>query len=245
MSEKGIVPITEKLLQKNFLFAAEFREGFIFGRVVRRRNCIYKPYYLIDSAGSAVTIAKSTAQAEIRFRDPRNAANEILYLYTSTNNGYPWIMHGAIGMSPQWINAYPRFPEGKDIQGKFPNIDPIRPSSGDDTGYIDSRLSPYDDPTDWLEIVIPPGQHLGCEYYNKDSARGYQPKLNLLFSVYWFQALTTDKYSNLIKSIALRQVPAAFLTVGFGDVPLELGDTLTKDWGVTPMSLDEAISGGT
>lgn len=244
MSEKGLVPIVDKFLQKNYLFALEFQQGFVFGRVVRRRACLWKPYKLVDSSGTAVTIAALSAQAELRFRDPRNASNSIPYLSTTTNSGYPWIMHGAFGIKPQYINAYPRFPEGKDLSGHFPNVDPTRPSAGDDTGFINSLLSPYDEPTDWLEIVIPPIQQLGCEYYNKDAVRSFQPVLNLHFCVYWFQVLTPPRYNRLISAIAMRQVPASLLTVGFGDQPLDLGDAVQKDWAVTPLSLEQAAALG-
>lgn len=241
---KGIVPIVEKFLQPNYLFAMEFREGFVFGRVVRRRICQYKPYALIDSTGAVVNIAADSAQAELRFRDPRNPDVDILYLDVTTNSGYPWILHGSIGIMPQYIYMYPRFPEGKDIPGKFPNVDPIRPSAGDLLGYVNSLKSPYEEPTDYIEYVIPPKLHISAEYYNKDAARAHQPVLNLLFALYWFQALTEKKNARLISQIAARSVPAAFLTVGFGDFPQELGDTLKKEWAVEPMSLEEALAPG-
>jgi len=139
---------------------------------------------------------------------------------------------------------YPRFPEGKEIPGKFPNVDPIRPSTGDLLGYVDSLVSPYESPTDFIEYVIPPLIRLGAEYYNKDLKRSHQPVMNLLFALYWFQAFTKEKHPKLISSIAARTVPAAFFTVGWGDVPLPLGDTLKKEWNVEPMSLDEALALG-
>lgn len=240
----GISPFIEKILESNYLFALQFREGFVFGRTVRRRICQYKPWPLIESDGTAVEIAASSTKAELRFRDPRNPKNEILYLDTSTNSGYPWFLHGSIGIKPQYINMYPRFPEGKDIPGKFPNVDPIKPASGDDLGYVNSLNSPYEEPTDYIEYVIPPGLHLGAEYYNKDTARTHRPVLNLLFALYWVQTFTKEKHANLIRRIAAREVPAAFLTVGFGDFPQELGDKLKEDWKVEPMSLDEALGGG-
>jgi len=235
----GVKPIREKILEKNYLFALDFREGFVFGRTVRRRICQYKPYRLINSAGNDVDISATSHQAELRFNDPRNPKNDILYLDPSTNSGYPWFFHGAIGIKPQFVNMYLRFPEGKDIPGKFPKVDPIKPGSGDDLGYVNSLNSPYEEPTDWVEIVIPPGQHLGAEYYDKDN-RNHQPVMNLLFALYWVQIYTKEKNPAQIRRIANREVPAAFLTVGFGDVPLELGDTLKKDWRVEPMSLEEA-----
>ena len=246
MEEKGIVPIVEKLLQPNYLFALEFSEGFVFGRVVRRRICQWKPYQVINSAGTVVSISASSHQSELRFRDPRNTANEILYLDTTTNSGYAWIFHGSFGIKPDYVRMYLRFPSGETIPGRFPNVDPIRPSSGDDFGYIDSRKSPYEQPTDYVEIVIPPLTSIGAEYYNNDPDKAHTPVLNILFALYWFQPLTKQKHAPLIGKIARREVPSAFLTVGFGDTPIELGDRLKKDWGVEPLSLDEAsqLGGG-
>jgi len=244
MVEKGIKPIREQILQKNYLFALEFREGFLFGRTVRRRICQWKPYKLIDASATTVDIAADSAQSELRFRDPRNPASDILYLDVTTNSGCPWFYHGAIGIKPQQINMYLRFPESKDLPGKFPEVDPIRPQSGDDFGYINELNSPYEEPTDHVEIVIPPGQNLGAEYYNKEPSggRSHVPVMNLLFALYWVQFFSFEKYPALIRRIASRDVPASFLTVGWGDLPFELGDTLRKDWKVTPISLDEALT---
>lgn len=244
MELEGIVPIQKKFLQNNYLFALEFAEGFVFGRVIRRRICQYKPWPLIDSNGNAVDISPSTHQDELRFRDPRNTENDILFLPTTTNAGYPWIMHGSIGIKPQYIYMYPRLPETKDIPGKFPNIDPVRPSDGNDVAYVNSLVSPYEEPTDFVEYVIPPLIHMGAEYYNKDPNRSHQPVLNLLFCVYWFQVLNPATHAVLISKIAAREVPAAFFTVGFGDKPLEMGGDLKKDWKITPISLEKALSLG-
>jgi len=238
----GVKPIREKILEKNYLFAIEFAEGFLFGRTVRRRICQWKPYYLIDSAGNAVDIGASDHQTELRFRDPRNPANDILYLDTETNSGYPWFLHGAIGIKPHQIRMYLRFPEGKDIPGKFPAVDPIRPGSGDPLGYINELNSPYEEPTDHIEIVIPPGVHIGAEYYNTDTERAHQPVMNLYFALYWVQFFSKEKNPAIIRRIANREIPAAFLTVGFGNRPHELGDELKKSWKVEPISLEEACS---
>lgn len=255
----GIKPIRQKFLEPNFLFALNFFEGYVFGRVARRRICLYKPYPVISSAGAAIDISASTAQSELRFRDSRNTEVDILYLEDPTKGGYPWFYHGAIGIKPQYINMYLRFPEGKEIPGKFVKLDPIRPDAGNDVGYLNSLLSPYEEPTDAIEIIIPPKQHLGAEYYNKDSARSHNPVLNLLFALYWIQIFNTEKYANLIRKIALREVPASFMTVGFGETPFELASDVAKDWDLhlekdfmlhpkkgvyRPMSLDEAVGLG-
>lgn len=238
MDNVGIRPIIERFLLPNHLFALEFREGFVFGRVVRRRICQYKPYPLIDSDGTAIDIAPESHQDEVWFRDPRNTKNDILFLDSATNSGYPWFFHGSIGIKPQYIRMYPRLPSGKDFPGKFPNIDPIRPSDGDAVGYVNSLNSPYENPTDFVEYVIVPNIHLGAEFYNTDTDRSHQPVLNLLFALYWVQLFPPDK--PIVKKIANREVPAAFLTVGFGNVPIEYG-RLRQDWGVDPIKLEEVL----
>jgi len=244
MDSKGISPIVERLLLPNHLMALEFAEGWLFSRIVRRRICQYRPYSLIDSLGATVNIAATSAQAELRLRDPRNKDVDILYLKDTTNAGFPWILHGAIGWKPHQIFVYPRFPEGSDILQRFPELDPIQPSAGNFTGYYSGHESPYDEPTDFFEYVIPPGQHVGHEFYNQDR-RAHNPVANILFALYHFQlfkpTLTgVGPHNRIIRDIALRHVPAAFLTVGFTSKPLDLGDKLIKDWDVLPIKLDEA-----
>jgi len=245
VDDKGIIPIQKKFMQNNYLFALEFREGFIFGRVVRRRICQYKPWPLIDANGNAVDIAASSHQAELRFRDPRNTSNTILYLDDSKSKaGYPWFFYGAFGIKPQWIKMYLRFPETQDLPGKFPELDPYSPSSGDDLGYIDSLRSPYEEPTDYVECVIPPHVHIGAEYYNRDDDESHQPNINILFCLYQFEVLKPEPHGTLIRRIAAREVPADFLTVGWADFPLDYGETLGDDWKVAPIKLDQALALG-
>ncbi|MFB0543816.1 MAG: hypothetical protein ACETVR_03445 [Candidatus Bathyarchaeia archaeon] len=247
MSEllKGIIPIEKKFMQNNYLFALEFREGFVFGRTIRRRITQWKPWPLIDANGDDVDIPYATPhQAELRFRDPRNPSNAILYLSSTTNAGLPWFYHGAFGIKPQYINMYLRYPEGDIIPGKFPAVDPIRPSSGDDISPLRSQVSPYEVPTDYHECLIQPLQHIGAEYYNKDTARDHQPVLNILFCLYWTQLFKPETHPDLIANIASRRYPATFLTVGFGDHPQPIGDQTEAAWGATPLGLDEAMTLG-
>jgi len=239
----GIQPILDRFLLPDYLFALGFRDGWLFGRTVRRRICQYAPYCLTDSNGDAIDIAESSHQAALWFRDPRNTANDMLYLGASSNAGFPWFLHGAIGLKPQQIYMYLRNPDGKDIPGKFPNCDPIRPSSGDNMGYVDSLLSPYEEPTDVYELVIPPYQHISAEYYNTDAERAIQPAMKILFSVYWVQFFRPEepRQNALIRKIAAREVPAAFLSCGFGDFPIDLGGQLEREWNVKELTLEEAM----
>jgi len=252
MSLGGIVPITEKFLQQNYLFAMAFSEGYVFGRVERRRICQYKPYYLIDKNGNAIDITEGSYESEgcLRFRDPRNSQIDVLYLDEITDSkGSPWFLHGAIGIKPQQVRMYYRFPEAKDIPGRFPNVDPISPTSGDNLGYVSGIQSPYENPSDFVELVIPPRIHICAEFYNMDSGDGvwnHRPCLNILFAVYWFQALSPQRHATLISKIARREVPAAFFSVGVGTDPIDYPSNYESEWGVTVLTLDEAaaLSGG-
>lgn len=237
---KGIIPIQKRFLLTNHLMALEFKEGFLFGRVVRRRICHYKPYSLINAAGTTVDIAATDDQAELWLRDHRNKAVDVLYLDATTDVGFPWMLHGAIGWKPHQIRVYPRIPEGSNVPGKFPSIDPIQPSSGDKTGYYSGMESPYDEPTDFMEYVIPPKMHVGHQWYNPDS-EAHNPVGNLLFALYHFDLFKPDTIHNkMIRAIALRQVPAAYFTVGFTSELIGLGVTLKADWDAVPISLDKA-----
>ena len=247
MSElKGVIPIEKKFLQRNLLFALEYREGFVFGRTIRRRICQYKPWPLIDTDGTITDVPANSPSptGEIRFRDPRNPANDLLYLNQTTNAGLPWFYHGSFGIKPQHINCYLRFPEGDIIPGRFPNVNPIRPTAGDDISPLRSQVSPYEVPTDYQECIIAPLEHIAAEYYNKDADRDHTPVVNILFCLYWAQLFTPTTHPELISNIALRRVPATFLTVGFGDHPQPIGEQIEKDWGITPTSLDEAAALG-
>jgi len=244
MSALGIKPIVERFLYPNYRFVLIGHEGYLFGRVLRRRVLQYKPWPLIDANGAAVDIAASSHQAELRFRDPRNIANTILYLDISKQAGSPWFLHGAFGIKPQYINMYLRQPEGQTIPGKFPNIDPTRPTGGDNFGYINSLSSPYEQPTDFVEVVLRPGVHITAEYYNKDSSQAHQPVLNILFCLYWVQFFDPTIQARQIADIALGREKAAYLTFGFGDIPDDIGDKVIEEWKVTPMTLERAATLG-
>ena len=245
--ETGIIPINKKFMQHNQSFALEIREGFLFGRVIRRRICQWPEFQLIDANGTVIDLAASSTQAELRFRDPRNPQNDILYLDSSTNAGYPWLYHGAFGIKPQYINMYLRYPEGDIIPGKFPAVDPIRAAVGDNISPLTGLVSPYDEPTDYQEVIIQPGVHLAAEYFNRDEKRNHVPVLNISFCLYWIQWFRPTTHPTAISDIAMKRYEGArapFLKAGFGDFPHDLGPQIIKDWEVTPLTLNEAAALG-
>jgi hypothetical protein len=237
----GVKPIVNKFLERNYLFAVEFAEGFVFGRVVRRSIIQHKPYPAINTNGTPAVVPPLSSTAELQFRDPRNRDIDLLKLDTGTSQGYAWILHGAIGVQQPTVRVYLRYPSGGAISvpGRFPEMDPIAP--GDDVSYISSTNSPYESPSDYAELIIPPRITVGVQYYNGDPATPVNPLLHLLFALYYFQPLDPSTDRELVSAIARRMVPAAFFTAGPVDQPFTLAGPTKSEWGVEPIPLKEAV----
>ena len=248
----GLKPIIKTFMEPNYEFAMQWSGGskkpskFMFGRVINRRIMQYKPWPLINGNGEDIDIEPSSHQAEVAFNDPRNTQKDILYLDTEISPmGWPWFLHGAFGPSPEWIKMWPKFPTTTDIDGKFPNLDPIQPSANDNISYINSQNSPYDCPSNYRQYVIPPKLHIGAEYFNTDDEDHHQPAINILYCLYWFQVLKPEAHSQAIREIATRPGRPHFFTIGFGDQPLAMGIELEQKWlgeEVELMTLEEAAT---
>lgn len=244
MDKDGIVPIASKFLQPNYLFALEFGDGWLFGRVVRRRICRFKPYVVIDESGNTVSIDSGSHEGVYRFNDPNDTDKDIVYLDAATSSGYPWFIHGSLGVKPSGIRVYLRLPEDGAVLGAIPNLTAPQPSKGVNYAYVDSEVSPYESPTDYAEYVVLPKIHLGAEYYNEGD-KTVIPVVNLFFCVYWVTFFDPRKarHRERISRIANREVPAAFMTVGFATRPLDLAEVLTgDDWNVELISMEEAMN---
>lgn len=238
------IPIEEKFLQTNYYFGLEFSDGWMFGRVITRDFCRYKPYKLINAAGTATAIATLTHQSELLLKDPRNTDNDLLYMSSYTSpDGHPWFYHFAIGIKPVGIRAWVRYPETTDIPGKFPELDPISPSNDENLGYFTWDDSPYEEPTEFTEMVLMPKTRIGIEYYNT-TAETQRPVLNIETMVYKFQVLDKINHPNIIAQIANGQRPAALFRVGYGVKPAAMEQGLMSAWRVELMSLDQAMALG-
>lgn len=246
-------PITEKFLERNHLFALAFREGWIFGRVLLAEKKYFWPYPMINSAGTAQDISGPAALTELRIYDPRNRDTRLLYLDDKTTpdtkavagpgfkGGLPTVLHGAIGVKPAFMRMYIRYPWGKMHFGEFEGLNPISgPASTDTLGFVNGELSPFDEPTDWLELWIPPKMDIGVEFYNPD-VKDHQPSLSFWFNQYHFQPLSVNdpNHRRIIRLIATRQIPAAFGQCG-PSRGLKTYD-YASEWKVQPISLDEAV----
>lgn len=240
----GVSSIRDCFLKPNQRFALGFHEGFVFGRVVKRRICEYNPLRMIDEDGDTIDISPASAQASQWIVDPRNQQHDLLYLDKTTGGGWPWFFHGAIGVWPPQVYAYIKYPDNGDIPGKFPNVDIIRPASGDRLGFLSSVNSPKDNPTDHVEIVIPPLYHLGIELYNHDPVDSHQPILGVCFALYFCQMYKPGIHDDIIAEMANDRRACKFLTVGFGDNAMVWDTQYGEDWRVKPLPLSSVESMG-
>ena len=239
----GVQPIQNKFLQGNYLAALEFASGFVFIRALSRQIIHFKPYNVVDTNGDAVFVAPQTTSGDINLRDPNALQDSLLFIPTN----YPYqLLHVGIGIKPVQIKAYVRYPDASTVTGQWPNLNPINPQKGFDYGYFSSIESPYETPTDFTEMVIPENTQIGLEFFNSEPTGGnsYQPTLNILAANYEIQVLSPvqEPDKSLIYKIAARTVPAAYMVVGAFQDPLQF--VFDKDWGVSPITIQQALALG-
>ncbi len=246
----GLQPIQNKFLQGNYLQALQFKEGFVFIRVIARQIIQFKPYNVITTGGAAVYLAPQTGSGDIQLRDPNSLQNSVLFV----PQNLPFqLLHVGIGIRPIQIKAFIRYPDASTVMGGWPNLNAVNPSASPnyEYGYFSSVESPYESPTDYTEMFIPVNTQIGFEFWNSEPIAGgagglpgnsYQPALNILAANYSIQVLnpTQQPDQTLIWKIATRAVPAAYNIVGAFLSPLSY--QLDSTWLVSPISLQQAIN---
>lgn len=228
MTDYGVEDIKDKFMDEGSLFGLRFRDGYVFLEVTGWEQIKYEPYNQVG------TVASQSATGFDRLNDPNG--NGILYI----EKGEEKVIHTALGMEPAFIRRYTNYPEGENRLRVLPNLG--SPTSGDDYGYVDGVDSPYDEPTDAEELMIPPGVHLDFNFYNPDT-REREPILNIVMRVYDIRVL--DPQNNEDRNQIQRVVSAG------SPMPIHpVGSTRNQDrfqlqdeWSVNPISRDKAKRG--
>lgn len=241
--EGGVVSIERRFLYPNFLFGLIFQEGYVFGRILRRSIMQYKPFDqlgLLQPGSTQMTFPsalfqnnqispQNTTQTDVILASGLSPADlhDVLYIPTAEPdvNAFPFL-HGAIGVKPSYVRVYPRYPQNESFMGKWPSLNPPQPQNGDPFAYFDGVESPYDTPTDFRQLVIPPGLHMSFQFFLPPQYDQVQPLLNLRFAFYVSQLFDPidgpDWQKNLVGMIATSKVRSTFLTVGSGEQPLSI-----------------------
>jgi hypothetical protein len=225
--ENGVTAVEQKFMNEGSLFGLRFRSGYIFFEVTGWEQVKYEPYNNIGDVDPGSNSGFTRLE--------NSSGDDILFV----EKGEGKILHTAIGMEPGFMRRYTNFPEGENRLRSVPNLG--TPIAGDDYGFVDGEDSPYHEPTDIEELLIPPGSHLDFNFYNP-SNRVREPVLSILMRVYDIRVLKPNREddSNSIKRIVSPGSPMPIYPVGSVRNQARYG--LGDNWGVTTMTRQQAKS---
>lgn len=230
MNNEGLQAIDEKFMNVGDLFGLEFAEGVVFLEVEAWEQYKYDPYNEIG------TIEGDDSSGWDRLEDD---GDDILHVEKNDKK----VLHVAIGQSPSHIRRFTNYPEGENRLRQMPNLGTPRP--GESYGYIDGDDSPYEEPTDAEELLIPPGIHLDFNFYNGDT-EAHEPILSIKMREYNIRALDpSNEYDlNAIRRIVSPGSPIPIAPVGSMDRQDDF--ELDEYWETQAMDTDDvmAIRGG-
>lgn len=231
-TDSGFDSIQEKFLSEGNLFGMEFREGFVFLEVEGWEQVSFRPY---DNVGSIDAGSNSGYSV---LEDPDNNDREILYI----PRGEERILHVGIGHRPAMIRRYTQYPDGDNTLRKLPEVGTPSSRNGDDYGYISGEESPYDNPTEAEELVIPPNVSVGFDFFNPDANTSHEPVLNVQIRHYTITALEprNNPDRNAIRKIVQPGSPMPIYPAGGLDQKISY--SLGNDWGVQPLSESQVDS---
>lgn len=259
----GIQPIYRKFLQPNYLFALRFDEGYLFGRVLDRELLTWDPYDqlgMVQPNSNIQNFPTSQYPAGTNAISPQNgsmtdtvlAANQSLVnlhdiLFVPV--GKSVLLHGAIGIKPNYVFCYARYPLASSYFGRWPAVQPPQPANNDQFARFSGYDSPYEEPTDVVELMIPPGIDTSYQFTIQGKYPPVQPLLKLRFAYYNVQVFNPSGQpyeQNLIGAIARRSAPAAYFTCGPAQYPIGFAQTNQANNfpGVSPIPLTTALTLG-
>lgn len=197
--KRGLKPMIDAFVNPNDLIMAFWERGVTFHRVLLRESIPFAPWYAINSSGTKQTISAGGSQDILEFTDPRNNNDILYYLETQldTNlsdkegNALPWLIHGSIGLFPvaDYFRAFIKYPKTGYNFGHIPETGGITYSQSQNYFGFTGILSPYDIPTNYRELWIPPQTKVAVQFYNDHETEVISPALNLMFEVMWLENL--------------------------------------------------------
>ena len=221
----GQTHIDEKFLGRRDLFGLEFADGLVFCEIQDWEFLQFRPYTQVSTVASQ----DNAGDDVLTFNN-----DEILFL----EKGVEKVLHGSIGVYPQSMRQYTRFPEGQARRGTWDNLTAPSAANGDDYGYVSGEDSPYQNPTDENEFFIPPNVSIDFDFFNT-SGRDRQPKLNLRFREYQVNVLNPQDSGDqdAIKRILTPGSPMPIAPVG--TMKTKARFNAGDEWGVDPRTRDE------
>lgn len=220
--------ITEKFLDQRDLFGIEWDTGYTFHEVTGWERVEYQPFEQLEDLDSGSNLSGRWSRLE------DGAGDDVFHVPKDDKDK---VLHAGIGHRPASIRRYAFYPEDQSRVGKFPNLS--APSPPDDYGYVDGEDSPYENPTDAQEFILPPGVRASFDFHNPTNL-DHQPVLNILGRVYTVRVLDPEREedANQIKRIASIGSPMPLYSIGTTRAKAEFD--LNNEWDVDTLGLQEA-----
>jgi len=217
--------IEEKFHNVGDLFGLRFSSGIVFLEVTGWTEVKYSPYTGFDP------IPPGQGTDYQRLED--DESEDIIYVEQKEKK----VIHGAIGHSPPSLRRYTNYPEDENRLRSLQNIG--APSSGDNYGFVDGNDSPFNAPTDFEELYIPPGVHLNFSYFNPTNETK-DLKLNMKVREYNVRPLEPGNSAdaNAIRRIVNPGSPIPIANAGSPDSQARY--TIEEHWGVPAISYNQA-----
>lgn len=224
-------PIQQKFLERNQLFGLEYREGMVFLSIRGYEDTQFREFNELEDIESNTSLDNGFQRL-----DDANG-DDVLYVDKSEDPNI--VLHAGIGQRPSFIRRFTRYPENEGKLRDIPNLE--IPSSSDTYAFVDGRMSPYSNPTDAEELVIPPGQHLSFDFFNPDADNDHEPVLNVVMRKYLVEPLSPSGTND--EKEAIRRI----VRVGSNIPTYPVGGLLSQDtynmrdeWGVDPVTVRKA-----
>lgn len=216
--------IEEDFMKRGDLFGLEFHEGYVFFSIESWGFSQYRPYDDLDE------ISAQSDSGQVRLED--TDSKDITYIKPGTAK----VLHLAIGQRPASLRRYTYYPENSELRHQIPNLTNPSARGGDDYGFVDGHDSPFEQPTDASEMVVPPGVHLNHVFYNPNQNKPVKPSLNIRMREYKVQFLHPKQDKDQIRRIISPGSPAPIYPVGTIDSQENLSAT---KWTIDPVPDDE------
>lgn len=223
-------PIQDKFLDRNQLFGLRYKEGVVFLQVRELEDTQFKPFSGLEDIEASTSLDRGFQRLEDTNGD------DILFVDSVTDKFK--VIHVGIGQMPTMVRRFTRYPENSAKLRTIPNIE--IPSTSDPNAYVDGFDSPYDEPTDAEELVIPPGQHLAFDFFNPDTD-DHEPILHIKMRKYVIEVLNprgTQAEKDAIRRII--RIGSSIPIFPVGSLDNQAQFNLGKEWGVKPVEINRA-----
>lgn len=223
-NSRGFNPVGEKFLNRRDLFGLKFSDGYVFAEVESKEFSQYGPYDSIEVNGTEGDPLGPGEASE--FQTLTHNGDEILHI---SGREKQEVIHASIGQYPQSIRRYTNYPEASNRMHQIENLS--APRRGSEYGYVDGYDSPFNNPSDAEELIIPPEVSLDFAFSNP-SSRQKDLMANIVLTTYGINVIDPRQNKDTVKRILSPGSPMPIYPVGTGFDQIEY----ELNWGVDPVN---------